>query len=44
MEFWEKHPDSEQALKTWYAVVSKASWSGPAEMKLEQKRNASLSS
>ncbi len=33
MEFWDKHPDSEQALKTWYAVVSKASWSGPAEMK-----------
>ena len=33
MEFWQKHPDSEQALKTWYAVVRKANWSGPAEMK-----------
>lgn len=33
LEFWEKHPDSEQALKTWYTVVRKADWHGPAEIK-----------
>ncbi|WP_417910674.1 type II toxin-antitoxin system HigB family toxin [Candidatus Electronema sp. PJ] len=33
LEFWEKHPDSEQAVKTWYAVVRKSSWREPAEIK-----------
>ncbi|MFK7901148.1 MAG: type II toxin-antitoxin system HigB family toxin [Cyclobacteriaceae bacterium] len=32
-EFWEKHSDSEQALKTWYKEVSKAIWNSPSEIK-----------
>ena len=31
--FWEKHPQAETPLKTWYAIVSKADWSGPADVK-----------
>jgi mRNA interferase HigB len=29
-EFWEKHKDSEQQLKTWYKEASKAKWTTPA--------------
>ena len=25
-EFWEKHPDSEQALKEWYIKTGRAQW------------------
>ena len=32
-EFWEKHADSEEQLKTWYKEASKASWNGPADIK-----------
>lgn len=31
--FWERYPQAETALRTWYAIVSKASWSNPAEIK-----------
>jgi mRNA interferase HigB len=34
-EFWEKHNDSEQQLKTWYKEASKASWATPADIKAE---------
>jgi mRNA interferase HigB len=30
-EFWEKHRDCEQQLKSWYQEVSKAQWSNPYE-------------
>jgi mRNA interferase HigB len=39
--FWEKHPDSEQSLKSWVDEAKKASWSQPAEIK-EQYRSASI--
>ena len=39
--FWEKHPDSEQSLKSWVDEAKRASWSQPAEIK-EQYRSASI--
>jgi len=32
-EFWEKHPDSEQYLKTWYEIAKHADWGTPNEVK-----------
>ena len=32
-EFWEKHPDSEQYLKTWYDTAMSSGWKTPAEVK-----------
>ena len=32
-EFWESEPRAEQPLKAWYAVVRKADWSSPADVK-----------
>lgn len=32
-EFWESYPDSEDALKTWFAETEKARWLNPAEIK-----------
>lgn len=32
-KFWEKHPDSEQPLKAWYAVTHAADWQTPQEVK-----------
>jgi len=29
-EFWEKHPDSEQYLKTWYDTVMCSDWKTPS--------------
>jgi mRNA interferase HigB len=34
-EFWEKHADSEEQLKTWYKEASKAIWKGPVDIKAE---------
>jgi mRNA interferase HigB len=31
--FWEKHPDSEQYLKTWFDIVMRSNWSTPNEVK-----------
>jgi mRNA interferase HigB len=31
--FWQKHPKAETPLKTWHAIVSKADWTGPADVK-----------
>ncbi|PKO90080.1 MAG: addiction module toxin RelE [Betaproteobacteria bacterium HGW-Betaproteobacteria-12] len=39
--FWEKHPDAEQALKSWADEAKKSCWAQPAEIK-EQYRNASI--
>lgn len=33
--FWEKHSESEQALKAWYREAEKASWQSFNELKLE---------
>lgn len=40
-EFWERFPDAEQALKSWYAEAEAADWQSPAEIKA-QYRSASI--
>ena len=32
-EYWEKHPDTEQYLKTWYDTAISADWQRPADVK-----------
>lgn len=32
-EYWEKHPDSEQYLKTWYDTAMNSDWINPNEVK-----------
>jgi len=32
-EFWKKHPDSEQYLKTWYDTAMSSDWKFPADVK-----------
>jgi len=32
-DFWEKHSDSEQYLKTWYDTVKNSIWNNPNEVK-----------
>src|SRR4029079_4022182 len=32
-EFWERHPQAERPIRVWFAVVSKAAWRGPADLK-----------
>ena len=34
-EFWEKHADSEQQLKSWFQEASKAEWKTPIDIKAE---------
>lgn len=41
-EFWEKHTDAEEQLKTWYKEASKASWNTPADIKKEYTRASIL--
>lgn len=31
--FWEKHPDCEQNLKTWYKTAAEFDWKSQAEVK-----------
>jgi len=33
--FWEKHSNSEQALKSWYQEAQRSKWSSPNEIKKE---------
>ena len=33
VQFWQMHPDAKASLEPWYAVVRKASWKTPVEMK-----------
>jgi mRNA interferase HigB len=40
-QFWEKHPDSEQYLKTWYDTAMNADWKTPADIK-KTYANASI--
>lgn len=32
-DFWEKHADSEQYLKTWYDTAKNAEWKNPNDVK-----------
>jgi len=41
-EFWEKHADAEEQLKTWYKEASKASWNSPSDIKEEYTRASIL--
>ena len=40
-DFWEKHPDAEQALKSWVDELKHAAWRLPADIK-DKYRNASI--
>lgn len=40
-EFWGKHPDTQQALQSWYADAKRANWTSPSEIK-KVYRNASI--
>lgn len=40
-EFWAKHSDSEQYLKTWYETAKSSNWVSPKEVK-EVYINASI--
>ena len=40
-EFWVKHPDSEETLKTWYKVVMSSHWKNSNNTK-RQYGNASI--
>jgi mRNA interferase HigB len=33
LEFWEKHIDTEQQLKSWYQEASNSNWKSPSEIK-----------
>ena len=43
-EFWEKHNDSEEQLKTWYKEASKSKWITPADIKSEYAKVSILKS
>ena len=32
-QFWERHPQAKGPLTAWYAMVSKAEWVGPLDVK-----------
>ena len=32
-DFWEKHPDCEQQLKSWYQEAEEADWRAPKDIK-----------
>ena len=32
-EYWEKHPETEQYLKTWYDTAMNANWKNPIDVK-----------
>jgi len=40
-DFWEKHTDAEQYLKTWYDTAINADWKTPADVK-QTFANASI--
>ncbi len=33
VSFWELHPDAKPSLESWYAVVRRAFWRTPADLK-----------
>ena len=40
-EFWNRRPDAEIPLRSWYALASRARWRSPADVKAAY-RNASF--
>jgi len=40
-EFWERFPDTEQYLKTWYDTAMNSKWKSPADVK-QSYANASI--
>lgn len=40
-DFWERYPDSEEALLAWYREVLREDWAEPAAVK-QKYRNASI--
>ncbi len=40
-EYWEAHPDTEQALKAWFEDAEAAAWKTPNDIK-DAYRNASV--
>ena len=40
-EYWEKYPDTEQYLKTWYDTAMNSNWRTPIEVK-QTYANASI--
>jgi len=34
-DFWQRHADSEEQLKTWFKEASKAKWKNPVDIKAE---------
>lgn len=40
-DYWEKHPDAEQYLKTWYDTAMGSTWRNPSEVK-NSYANASI--
>lgn len=43
-EFWEKHSDSKEQLKTWYKEASNANWTDPSHLKVDYVRASILKS
>lgn len=41
-EFWEKHNDAEEQLKTWHKETSKVSWKTPSDIKNEYAKASIL--
>ena len=41
-DFWVKHNDSEEPLKTWYKEASKATWNDPSDIKEEYSKASIL--
>jgi len=42
-EFWEKHSDNEQQLKSWFQETSNAEWNSPNDIKIEYPSASILS-
>ncbi len=40
-DFWQRHPDSEEALRQWYRAVRQADWATPAQVRADSS-NASI--
>lgn len=34
-QFWERHPQAQRPLRAWYALVSRAEWRGPGDVKAQ---------
>ena len=41
-DFWQRHADSEQQLKSWFQEAGKAEWKNPNEIKTEYPSSSIL--